>query len=385
MRLAILAAAERSASSSLDAAMLDGAALASALKKEGHQVQLTTLPAPTASWISRSVAAVETVGMLARLALQKPAPDAVLMVAPPMLPALGADVVAAARGIPGAVVLTALTGEARMRTGEFPRDSVEAMLLPALEAAVVRRARVLVVPTEALRRRVLLRGAQPDNVKVVRDMFSPLVPKPSAPHVHRLRQELAQGADCLVVLPAALGAATDLGALIGGLTRLRHDHAFAFAAVGGGSRARTLREMISARGIKNAQVVSLARQDRRAAVLAADVLLGIAVPAHDGLCVPRAVPRALWSGKPLVAVGPENSELVSEVRRLGIGPCVGPGDAEGLATVLRMLTTDVSSRRELASRAATAGAQAQSPLPGLLGALQIDDGMPASLMDTSPA
>jgi hypothetical protein len=60
MRVCILAAAERSASSALDSAMVDGAALASALHRAGHDVELSTLPAPDDSWFNRGLAALET-------------------------------------------------------------------------------------------------------------------------------------------------------------------------------------------------------------------------------------------------------------------------------------------------------------------------------------
>jgi hypothetical protein len=371
MRLCVLAASERGPSSSVDAALLDGSALAAALEREGHDVELLGLPAHDDGWLNRSVAALETAGALLSLALMRPAPDAVLMVAPPNTAALCADFVAGLRQIPGAVVLTSLMTEARMRTGEFGRDSFRAMILPVLEAALVRRARVLVVPTEALRRRVLLRGANASRVALVRELFAPLVPAPEPARVARMRGDLAEGADCLVVLPAALGASTDLGALMGALTRLKHDHSFAFAAIGGGSRAATLRDMIRARDIRNAAVVQLSRADRRAAVHCADVLLGIAMPAHDGLCVPRALSRALWAGKPLVAVGLETSELVREVRHLGIGACVALGDGDGLATALRSLATDEVGRRELAQRALEAGMRMSNPIAGLLAALSL--------------
>lgn len=381
MRLAIYAAVERSASSSLDAAMLDGAALAAALQREGHTVELGSFPAPGPGLASRAIAAAQVAKLVARLALQRPPPDAVLMVAPPNLPSLLVDSVAAARGIPGVVVVTAMTTEARLRTGELAKGSVDARVMAAVEAAVMRRSRVLVVPSEPLRRRALLKGAFPGAVQIVRELLVPLVPPPPTPQVRRLRTQLAQGAECLAVLAAPLGAATDLSALVGALTRLRDEQAFAFAAVSGGSRAETLKQMLAARGIKNAQVTRLARQDRRAAVHAADVLVGIAVPAHDGLCVPRAVSRALWAGKPLVAVGPPGSDLVADVRRLGVGPCLEPGDDEGLAAALRALVHDVGHRRALGARAAAAGAAMCSPLPALLESLAVSRPLHLDLAD----
>jgi hypothetical protein len=365
MRLHVLAAAERGSSSSLDAAMLDGHALQAALHRAGHDVELSVLPAPDASLASRGLAVLETLGILTKLALQRPAPEGVLVVAPPAVTALTADVVASLRNIPGAVLLSSLTTEARVRTGELDANARYSKVLSALETAVVRRARVLLVPTEGLRRRVLLRGADPDRVHILKEMFAPIIPVPEAAQVARLRGRLAEGAQCLVVVPAALGASTDLGALTGALTRLKDDHMFALAAVGGGTRAETLKEMIAARGIKNAQVLKLTRADRRAAVHAADILLGIAVPAHDGLCVPRALTRALWAGKPLVAVGPEGSDLIREVKRLGVGPTVLPGDGDGLATVLRSLALDAAARADLATRARDAGAAVQSPVAAL--------------------
>lgn len=379
MRLHVLAAAERGSSSSLDASMLDGHALQAALHRAGHDVELSVLPAPDASLTSRGLAILETMGILTKLALQRPAPDAMLVVAPPAVTAVTADLVAGLRKIPGAVLLTSLTTEARLRTGELDPNGRFPRLLSALETAVVRRARVLLVPTEGLRRRVLLRGAEPDRVHILKEMFAPIMPVPEPAQVARLRGRLAEGAQCLVVVPAALGASTDLGALTGALTRLKDDHMFALAAVGGGSRAATLKEMVAARGIKNAQVVQLSRADRRAAVHAADILLGIAVPAHDGLCVPRALTRAIWAGKPLVAVGPEGSDLIREVKSLGVGPTVLPGDGDGLATVLRSLALDAATRTELARKAREAGQAIANPVAALTAVLkgqsQPEDGL----------
>lgn len=356
MRICVLAAAERSVSSSLDAALLDGAALAGALHAAGHDVDLLTLPAPGAGAFNRAVALVDVASVLFRLAVQDPAPQAVLMVAPSNGPALAAEVISALRRIPGAVLLTSLSHEARVRTGELPANSPWARIFSVVEGALLKRARVLLVPTEAVRRRVMLKGAVSGRVRVMRDMFAPIIPAPRASAVTQVRSLLAEGAPFLALLAAPLGAATELGALTGALTRLRDDHPFAFAAVGGGSRATMLADMVEAREVRNAKVVTLGRADRRAAVHAADVLVGLAVPSQDGLCVPRAISRAIWARKPLVAVGPETSELVRETRRLGLGPTVASGDAEGLAQVLRALVKDEAARAQYAAQAQAAGA-----------------------------
>ena len=59
MRLCILANPDRSMSSSVDAAMIDGAALADALRRSGHDVELMMLPNQDATWLQRGVAALE--------------------------------------------------------------------------------------------------------------------------------------------------------------------------------------------------------------------------------------------------------------------------------------------------------------------------------------
>ena len=64
MRLCVLAASERSVASSLDAAMLDGAALTAALQRAGHDVELSTLPAPDASLLGQAVSTVETMAII---------------------------------------------------------------------------------------------------------------------------------------------------------------------------------------------------------------------------------------------------------------------------------------------------------------------------------
>lgn len=378
MRVVVVAAAERGASSALDAAVLDGAALAGALTKLGHDSELLTVPAPSGSMLSRVVATAESVALLSRLALMDPAPDAVVVVAPPHAPALCAEMVAALRRWPTAVLLTSLVTEARVRSGELNGESLITALRQGLEAALVRRARLLVVPTEPLRRRVLLRGAQPDRVRLVRNMFGPILPPPDPEHVQRLRARLAEGAPLLAVMPAALGAATDLGTLVGALTRLRDDHTFAFAAIASGSRAEMLRDMVQARGIRNAKVVTLTRTDRRAAVHAADVLLGVAVPAQDGLCVPRALARSVWAGKPLVAVGQEGSDLVRETRRLGLGPTVSPGDADGLATLLRDMARNPKSVAALGKNALRLARETPSPIPAILAQMGLEAPQPTN-------
>jgi hypothetical protein len=385
MRITVLAAAERTVSASLDAAMLDGAALAGALHAAGHDVELATVPAPAPTLFNRAVGLVDVGSILFKLAVQDPAPDAILMVAPPNGPSLVAETIGALRGIPGAVLLTSLTTEARQRTGELAQDGLVASLLSAVEATLLRRTRILLVPTEAVRRRVLLKGAASARVRVLKDMFAPILPRPTDAGVAALRSRLADGADFLVLLAAPLGAATELGALTGALTRLKDDHAFAFAAVGGGSRAEMLAEMVAARGIRNAKVVTLGRADRRAAVHAADALVGLAVPAQDGLCVPRSISRAIWARKPLIAVGPEGCELIRETRRMALGPTVSAGDADGLATVLRTLARDPAARAELGRRAEDAAAAMGSLSDALVAHLRGEVPADAASVGTEPA
>jgi hypothetical protein len=350
----------------LDAAVVDGPALAEELRTRGHDVRLSTLGAPPFRLGRLLVSGAQLAWSMGRLALAEPAPDVVLILGPPHLPALLAEMVATARGISGAVVLTALSTEARLRTGEIRGGTLEASLRLAVETALLRRARALVVPSEALRRRVLLKGARPGGLRVAPGLLVPVAPAPTPGHVRRLRSDLAQGAGFLAVVPAALGAATDLGTLMDALTLLRHEPTLALAAVGGGSRSRALADMVVQRGLRNVVVRPLTREDRRAAVHAADVLVGISVPAHDGLCLPRALARSLWAGRPLVAVGPTGSDLVRETRRLGLGPCVDTGDAEGLAREILRLSRDRDAVEAYARRARVEGDQVPSPLPLLV-------------------
>jgi glycosyltransferase involved in cell wall biosynthesis len=136
--------------------------------------------------------------------------------------------------------------------------------------------------------------------------------------------------------------------------RLASEPDITFLFIGGGPQVPQLRRL-AREGIPNIRFLDyVPRDELRFSLSAASVSLVTENPAVAGLVVPSKVYGILASGRPMLFVGSDASDVADLVRRHECGIVVDAGDAEGLVAAIRRLRSHPNEVVEMGSKARAA-------------------------------
>lgn len=122
---------------------------------------------------------------------------------------------------------------------------------------------------------------------------------------------------------------------------LRHDDGVVFLFIGGGKRTAELRAEAEEAGLGNVRFLDyLPREELAWSLSAASVSLVTEDPSVAGLLVPSKTYGILASGRPLIFMGAEDSDVAAVVRESGCGLVLAPDDGAGLRDAIDALRGD---------------------------------------------
>jgi glycosyltransferase involved in cell wall biosynthesis len=228
-------------------------------------------------------------------------------------------------------------------------------------------ARVLRLPARALYRgadRVVALG--PDMAAIVRrhlpagDVRLVVIPNwcdcdqvaPEPRSASVLLERLGRAGGFVVQHLGNLGRTHAIEALVeaAGLLHDRPDVHWLF--VGWGSRRAWLERLLAARGLDNVTLLPPCSAAELSSHLAACDLAVIALlPGMAGVSVPSRLYNVLASGRPLLAVADDDSELCRLVRDEGVGWTARPDAPEAIAAAVRAAAADQPARVAMGERA----------------------------------
>lgn len=226
----------------------------------------------------------------------------------------------------------------------FPEIAVELkrlenpLVIAALRQAIgyyLRRADHVVAIGETMRRRLELKGADPQRVSVIPNWVdtSKLTPQPRD---NEWAREHGIEGKFVVMHSGNVGHAQNLDALIRAATFLRDLDDLAVLVIGTGARYEELVEL--ARRLEVEQVRFLDYQPREVlarSLSSADIhVVGLAA-GLAGYVVPSRLYGILSVGRPVIVAADAESETAQVVQRVGCGVVVPPGRPELLASSIR--------------------------------------------------
>lgn len=266
--------------------------------------------------------------------LRERKPDVVLAMTDP--PFLGAAAYAVARRFraPLVVVSQDVFPEIAVQLGRLENPAVVG-LLRRLVGFSLRRADRVVAIGDTMRRRLEVKGAAPENVRVIPNWVDTeaIHPEPKDNEWSR-----AHGvADRFVVMHSGnIGHAQDLDTLIRATTLLRDLDDLRVLIVGNGARRAELGAL--AERLEADKVEFLPYQPRENLSLslsAADVhVVGLA-RGLAGFVVPSRLYGVLAAGRPVIVAADDSTETAAVVEEAHAGIVVPPGRVDELAAVIR--------------------------------------------------
>ncbi len=232
----------------------------------------------------------------------------------------------------------------------------------------------VVVIGRCMRERILGRGIEEEKVALVPNWPLAAI-KPLGQEKNPFRKEHGLEGRFVVMYSGNMGLAHTFDAVLEAAARLKEslpDVLFLF--VGGGPFYDNIEQLVGNRSWSNVLMLPYQPKDRLGESLAAgDVHLVTMAEAVVGLVVPSKIYGVLAAGRPVLFVGPEESEAARLVDAHGCGSVIGVGDGEGLAAAIRRWRADEGEREAAGERgrAAVEGLRegAVAAMAGLLGGL----------------
>jgi len=158
----------------------------------------------------------------------------------------------------------------------------------------------------------------------------------------------------LAVYSGNLGRVHDLGCLLDVAQSLRDDRGIELAFIGNGAQRRDLERSVEGRSLENVRFLPPQPREKLGDSLrAADVHF---VTLRRG-CEPFVFPSKLHgiaaAGRPMIFIGPKDSEIASLISRNKMGFAFAPEETSAIASSIRALAADPSTCQAMGRAAAT--------------------------------
>jgi glycosyltransferase involved in cell wall biosynthesis len=211
----------------------------------------------------------------------------------------------------------------------------------------LKQARWVIVLGEDMRERVISKGVDPERVVVVRDGAPIPESIPSADHP--VAQEIRCGFPFVILHAGNIGFCGAWDTLVKA-TRLLERNGVGLIFVGNGA-ARPQVEA-SAKGCRAVRFLPFRPLEQVSYVLAAADMHVVTIRRGlEGVVMPSKLYPILAAGRPVLAVAPEESDVVRIVRRTGCGVVGDPDDPASVASALQQVYRDSARLAWMGQRA----------------------------------
>lgn len=211
----------------------------------------------------------------------------------------------------------------------------------------LKRAKRVIVLGDDMRDRILRKGIDPSRVVVIRDGI--LIPETLAEQTHPVAQEIRGGFPFVAIHAGNLGFYGAWDTLLQAAKLLENENA-ALIFVGEGANRERLKR--AAENSKNVRFLPFRPANEIPLVMAAgDVHVITVRHGLEGVVVPSKLYSVLAAGRPVLAVAPEESDVVRIVRESRCGMAADPDDPAAVAAALRKLREDPRELENMGQRA----------------------------------
>lgn len=283
--------------------------------------------------------------------LRAPRPDLIVSLTSPPMIAVTASVVCRLRRVPQVTWLMDLHPEAAVAHGVLGQRAPLTRVLRWLNRRMLRSAQHHVALGRFQARRAIEAGARDDRVSVV-PIWNSAREFPRQTAGLSVRDERGWQGQCVVLYSGNAGLAHEFDTLLEATRRLQpRSPSLRLAFVGGGPRRSELKRRVVELDLTHCQFHDwLPREAVPASLAAADIHVTTLRPGFAGLVVPSKMTAALASARPVLFIGPEDSEGAELVREAGCGAALTPGDVEGVVSTLATWAADPVLRQRLGMR-----------------------------------
>ncbi len=231
--------------------------------------------------------------------------------------------------------------------GGIVGDSGWVRLWEKMHRRALRRATRVIVLGDDMRERILRKGVEPQRVVVIRD--GTMIPETLAEQRHPVAQEIRSGFPFVAIHAGNLGFYGAWDTLLQAAKMLEREN-IGLVFVGEGANRERLQQ--AAQGSANVRFLPFRPVEEIPLVMAAgDVHIISVRRGLEGVVVPSKLYSVLAAGRPVLAVAPEESDVVRIVREARCGLAADPDDPAAVAKALTALRDNPRELTDMGQRA----------------------------------
>jgi glycosyltransferase involved in cell wall biosynthesis len=281
--------------------------------------------------------------------LMRKRPDLVVSLTTPPLLASVVAVIHKLRGHPYAIWSMDLHPDAEKALGMLADGQPLTRLLDGINDFAYRNAAMVVDLGRHMQDRILAKGVDTANVATIPVWGNDPAPVPK--EENPLIEEWGLSGKTVVLYAGNAGLVHSFDEIVAAMEALEGVPDLAFLFVGGGPRREEVLRETRARGIENFQYRGYVPMEVLPSVLSlGDVHLVSLRPAMAGIAVPSKLYDSMAMARPVVMVGPAESDSADTIRTAGAGFVIDPTASgaeapERIAEAIQRLCSDPSLRR----------------------------------------
>ncbi|HUW80519.1 MAG TPA: WcaI family glycosyltransferase [Acidocella sp.] len=278
-------------------------------------------------------------------------PDVVIAVMPPMQIGVWPLLYNWVRGVPWVLHVQDLQLDAALRLGMLP-GGVLGRMLYRIETFLLRHATRVSTITEAMRQRVIEKGAPPERAWLFPNWADIEAVRPG-PRENDFRKEFDIDPETVLVLYAGgMGEKQGLELVLEAARRCADEPRLQFLMAGAGGAQPRLERQAAAMGLQNLRFVPVQPVERLAEMLAAgDIHLVVQRRNAADLVMPSKLTNILAAGRPCIATADAGTALAEVVAGHATGLITPPDDSEALTDAILTLAADQALRAQCGDHA----------------------------------
>lgn len=268
-------------------------------------------------------------------ALRLPRPDVVLVTTAPLTLPLAARCLKLFRGVPYAYLIYDLDPDRTVALGLQDAGSMPVRLLRGAQTKWLRGAARVIAIGRCMRELLIERyGLDPARVVVAEVGADPKVIQPGPRETEFRRTHNLEG--FVALYSGNFGQYHDFDVILDAAERLDKKGDVTFVLVGGGHKKAQIETAIRERSLTNVLLLPFVPEEMLSDLLAsANVHLVTLEEGMEGLCVPSKFYSCLASGRPVVAIVPQETEVAMTLEESQAGWHVMPKQVDALISALQ--------------------------------------------------
>lgn len=283
--------------------------------------------------------------------MRLPRPDLVTAMSEPPFLLVPALLIGRLRRIPTVYWLQDLHPHLAGQLGLIEQRTLLYRALESFARALHSRCDAIVTLGAQMTRVVLANGGRSGRVTHVHNWADAQAIRPVAPEDNPFVQEHGLQGKFVVLYSGNAGRAHTFDAVTEAMRRLADRADIVFVFIGGGKRLAEIQEVARAERLPNTRFLNyLPRAQLSYSLSAASVSLVTENPEVVGLLVPSKTYGIMASGRPVLFVGSEESDVAEVVLGAECGIVVSPDDPEALVTALLRLKDSPSVSARMGAR-----------------------------------